>query len=71
MEKSELKEPKLADISTGEYYYTNKFTFKIVKEKDGWYSVYLRNKFTGKYIPQLQAKTWEKAIAFCDPLDPK
>lgn len=71
MEHSERKRPKLADISTGKHYYANKFSYRIVREDDGWYSIYRLNEFTGKYMPQLQAKTWEKATEFCDLCEPK
>ena len=51
-------------------YYANGFTFKLEQEKDGWWSIYRLNEFTGKYMPQLQAKDLEHAKSYCDMQEP-
>ena len=51
-------------------YYVNGFTFKLEQEKDGWWSIYRLNEFTGKYMPQLQAKDLEHAKSYCDMQEP-
>lgn len=62
---------KLRPITEGISYYANGFTFRIVKEDDGWFSIYRLNEITGKYMQQLQSKDLAHAKTFCDFCEPK
>jgi hypothetical protein len=54
----------------GEIYHANGMTFRLIQEKDGWWSIYLRNAYTGQYKKQLQAKDREHAEIYCDLCEP-
>jgi len=51
-------------------YYANGLTFKLEQERDGWWSIYRLHEYTGKYIPQLQARDLEHAKSYCDMIEP-
>ena len=51
-------------------YSANGMNFKLVQEDDGWWSIYLKNAYTGDYMPRLQADTLEHAKYYCDLLEP-
>jgi hypothetical protein len=58
------------EIKETQYYGTAAgLNFKLVQEKDGWWSVYMKN--TGdRYIPKIQAKDLEHAKSYCDMIEP-
>lgn len=51
-------------------YTSNKLNYKLVQEKDGWWSIYRQNKYSNEYEPIIQAKTLEKAKDYCDLTEP-
>lgn len=51
-------------------YYANKFTYKLIEENDGWWSIYRFNEYTNKYMPMLQAKDLSHAKSYCDLCEP-
>lgn len=44
--------------------------FKLVLGEDSWWSIYLKNAYSGDYMPQIQAKDYDHAKAYCDALEP-
>ena len=61
---------RLNPIESGERYYGNGFTFRIVLEDDGWYSIYRLSEITGQYMKQIQARDLPHAKSFCDFCEP-